>query len=528
VSVLLQTLYAVSRDTPSILAYPAGGEDYANTPAGTHDGSDTTRDEAHATTVTDGTVNHSVAYAVDACTVAGTIDFVRAVSRCKAVGATDGSGLSLATDDGGDYSNAIGPSGTPGASYSDVWFDAEGVFDGDANFVSAWTASLINARHFGVAISGGRSVAGTVTVSGSEFRLEVWGPAPQSAAVGAGGSGSAGEVSARSASATAGSAGSSAAGLVAVPAVAPNAGAGSTSGASITVPRVIAYRPDLVVPLTGPIEIDGTTFAPLTIPQTLYRRSAYQLRALGQRNFAFAQDGTIRAYGGARKHSAYVVFSLPRLPAMGADPNLPNWIFSFHEPDSGGREILSIGVTPLGSLAVGTPGDPVLLTPTNTAPRDGAFHEARAEFAPAGGWRALYLDGTCIVSEINPLGDEYAIPEAGVAGRVALFNGRDADSMIDCFTARAGLELDEFHIDWPLNEGSGGTLASEEGYDTIPTVVRRLGSGNLVATWWDGNPRSTSPNDPALPVTSAYSWKYSTPYIIRRPAAVAYRKVPTS
>jgi hypothetical protein len=308
---------------------------------------------------------------------------------------------------------------------------------------------------------------------------------------------------------------------------AAGSGAGVASGS-------VHFNPPIGIVLAGPDMVDGVTGAYLSTEQRLSRSGQSGVRSLGIPHFAFATPVANLSYGGGPYYNAYVMFSLERLPTAVSSEDEVHWLLSLHEASGQARELISIGVTPAGSLAFATRDSGVRLSAKGAAPTDGSYHLARVELDAGSGLRTLYLDGIGIVIDsINRAASEQAVPAVGVPVRVALFNGRDGLSCLRASISSAGIGLgsfvapdepvaDERAVSWLVKEGYGGSL--ECSADSPAEMATTFGPATLVAMWFDGSPLSNSPDDPSKSLTSAYSWGFNTAWTVRPPHRITYRK----
>jgi hypothetical protein len=312
--------------------------------------------------------------------------------------------------------------------------------------------------------------------------------------------------------------------------------AGSTSGAGC-VSGSVFFNPPLSAVLYPeraiPSPTDGVTGVVLPPVQGFAKVGETRLRALGEPHFAFALPAATLSYGGGPYYNAYVFFMLENYPAANGGDDGVHWLLSFHETAGQNRELISIGVTTTGNLVAATRDSGVLMSPNYSVPVDGRFHLAQLELDSVTGIRKLYLDGRCLVSAVGAINSEQAAPEYLVPVRVALFNGSDGLSRLNASISRAGIGLasfvapdvpvpDDLSVNWPIDEGSGGSLYVEPG---APADLGAFGPVTLEATWWDGAPASVCPEEPTAPLTSAYTWAFKSAWTARPPYSPEYRKV---
>jgi len=525
---LKQTLYAASGRAEALAIKPNyGGESPAwnvdNTYAGTHDASDATFDHGqvfHDSTDQTGAAGH-VRYVLDSCTYSGTISFLRFKWRAK-MAATGGGTVEIET-----WFSGAARAGSQAATTSWVDYYYDRTVDKKSD---PWTQTTVNA------LTGTQAPGVSVGMIGedenidlevwvSEFCVEVWGPEPvaQSVEVGAGATAGAGIVIAAQSSVEVGAGAVGGAGQVASPgAVAVIVGAGAVASAGIGSPaQSFAYNTGLRVDASV-LKIDGTNYNPLSIPATNYRLAIRHLRAFGLPHFAFASEPLYSTGFGGTEHSLYVTFAMLVRPPVRSTLDDIHWIISMHEVYGQQKELYSIGVTPSGRLIGWTRENGAVMSPINTVPMDGVFREAGLQLFSSGPRRRLFLDGQCLVDVTG--GYELDLPQPGgeyESGtfRFTMFNGRDGLSCLDAAVVRVGYYFTDYAIEWPIDEGHGGTLRFIE--NDIPSRL----TAPLVATWWNGQPILASPEDQNANVKSAYTWKYITPYTARVPARVEYTKV---
>jgi hypothetical protein len=176
--ILRQTLFA-SANRESLLQNLFGASEITNTEAGTHDGSDSTRDalrcESDGVTRGDGLL--TVQYTMDTATYAGTISFVRPVSRIRRV---------FETDNTSNYLANVGTTGNLGThSFAPILFPVPMSFTSHTRSPTVdpadslrWTAGKINAWKWGfqVTIHNNNVQAGEVEEGEiTEFKVEIWG-----------------------------------------------------------------------------------------------------------------------------------------------------------------------------------------------------------------------------------------------------------------------------------------------------------------------------------------------------------------
>jgi hypothetical protein len=485
------------------------------TAAGTHDASATTKDQITSNGAGGGDPwqsNLDVDWsAIERLgSYAGTIHFIRFVFKGMYV--DSGGGASCVVGVRWSGANHGDPTGLPNITAAEVHIDS--YLDETS---AAWTHAKLIARSFGYRLlAGGDDDSGGVgnVLTCEEFKIEVWGPepTPQTTHIGAAAVGEAGAVGSDPPAATS--------------TVIAASGASGAGGVSISVHF---YPPLSVNVLAGIIPPPTNTFTGLPLPQAQAFAKVGQrpLRALGRPHFAFALAETLSVNAAVAGHeaSAYVVFQLHRLPTAVSSPDEIHWLFSLHEVGDANREMLSIGVTPLGALASATQQDGVLLGPAGAIRADGCFHEAFLNLrSDAPSWRQLYLDGICQVASTGFSGPPaFPYPEPGVETQVSLFNGRDGLSCLDASIAAAGLNLEDYSVAWPISEGSGGVLGFTDYEENV--VPNPVGFWPLVATWWDGAPIASSPENPSLPLAAAYNWGRTTAWSPRRPVQPEYRKV---
>lgn len=520
---LKQTLYAANGRAEAITAISGGPAswDVDNTYAGTHDASDSTYDQAHGAGNAEDVTEWAghVRYVLDSCTYSGTISFLRFKWRAKYV-SSNGTVEASAWFSAGARGTMQGVGLSFANYYSDHVVDKDG---------QPWTQTTVNALTGTNApgFSGhgvGNDYETDIDAQFSEFCVEVWGPevVPQSVEVGAGAVGAAGIVIAAQSSVEVGAGAAAGAGQVVAPgAMTAIVGAGAVGSAGIGSPaQSFAYNTGLRVD-ANVLKIDGTNYNPLSIPATNYRLAIRHLRGLGLPHFAFAMPDSVGTFYGGGEFGAYVTFALLSRPPARTTLDDIHWLLSLHEVFGAQRELLSIGLTPSGRL-VGTSRDSgPIMTPINTVPIDGVFREAHLELMPGDPRRRLFLDGQCLLDVTGGSPMDEPQPAPGVPVRVSLFNGRDGLSALDVAVAHIMMTFEDYTIEWAVDEGHGGTLHFTDN-DQPP---RLYGKGQLVATWWNGQPILASPEDQNANVKSAYAWKYITPYTTRRPAKVAYTPV---
>jgi len=169
---LLQTLFCASGRVSTISGQASVSEDYVNTPAGTHDGSDATQDKGSA--AGDGEsiqpqLFYLVRYQLQPATTYGIIQFVRVKLRHYKF-----------NDGGGTVScqptiNGLGV-GTPNTTPTSDFINAS--FDIATDAGQPWTNARVNSKTWGFTISifgvnPGDSAAGSI----SELVVELWGVA---------------------------------------------------------------------------------------------------------------------------------------------------------------------------------------------------------------------------------------------------------------------------------------------------------------------------------------------------------------
>jgi hypothetical protein len=434
----------------------------------------------------------------DACSEdVGDIDFIRVVVRAKhEKTGTAGSkkdllvGLSTYDGDLDEYSLAAIAAAQALTTDSFVTFN----FDSTAYPTFEEVNDLVGSLAWAMDCIG-NSDSTWDDCSVSEICVEVWGaPDPQSTVVSSSGAGTADVVL----SASSGS-------------VVSASGVGAGECGSVSV----HFNPPTSSPLA--VSLDGVTGLPLTVPQTLYKTGQRNLRSLGKPHFAFTNITALAEspFSGG-EYGIGGTFMLHRLPTQLVSADEVHWLFSFHETSIGGDELLSLGITPSGKFAIASKVNGTTFSAGGAVPVDGLFHYVRFDLFSGSGWREVFLDGVCILSVVGPSTDDYPAPEGGSGVRLAIFNGRDGASMLDCSVATFEFGAEEGSIEWPIDEGHGSVISDSGLWDW---------SQDLEATWFDGSPIPACPEYPTLPLTSAYVWGHGTAWTTRAPIQPTYRKV---
>lgn len=238
-----------------------------------------------------------------------------------------------------------------------------------------------------------------------------------------------------------------------------------------------------------------------------------------------ASDGSalIPSYAGLGVTDGGVEFALHgALPERLSSDDEPHWIFSFHDLYFA-KELLSIGVTPFGKLAFGTPDGSVTLSEAGVIAPDGVKHSV--VFSWLGDSGQAVIDGSIYIGPSSvPTTD--AVPLT--VGVVAFLNGSNALSKFRAAVHSAYLYWNEslgnvYKTEWKVTEGSGDVIAcTGTSIAGTPTLLPAL-DFNLYRQWmyeytqpwpvtFDGDPGSAS------------SWVIRTPYTRRTRAATQYRK----
>jgi hypothetical protein len=308
--------------------------------------------------------------------------------------------------------------------------------------------------------------------------------------------------------------------------------AGSTSGAEC-VTGSIHFNPPLST-VSEIQEIDGVTGVVLPPSQGFAVVGQRTLTSLGKPHFAFALTNAVPgSFSGGGDHGIEVVFRLERLPVAQVSSSEPHWLVSYHEAGGLGRELLSLGVTPSGAIAIGTRENGTVLSAAGVCQVDDLFHAIRLWHFVSFGSRQLFVDNVCVLDVVGPV-----VPDAGqppyTTGtdehgyplyhyddvRMTLFNGRDGLSVISASVAYLHFGFEDYSITWAVDEGFGPTITGVE-FDPFPSRI----SAVLEATWWNGAPIGACPDFPSLPLASAYAWQRTTAWTPRPPYSPTYTKV---
>jgi hypothetical protein len=567
-SVVKQTLYPVSGRASmfNIVTGAAHGSEVTQTAAQAHDASASTYDRAGLVGY-DGDPGYGslgVRWTLDTCTYAGTIDKVRVRVRSKF--STDGDDP-VTHDLQWHYDSEANGSAQAVTNFA-AWYE----FDAATKPAGgAWTASDINAHQWGwlaTVETASDSSYDATDIYGYEFEVLVYGPdtgPDQTTHVGAG-SGSTSDVveSATAEAETSASmigtaqviSSSSAGSIVSISSTATadvvpsstgdcvvSAGGGSGVGAGAVS---VHFSPPLSVDSFAseviPPPIDGYTGISLPthsgFSKILSKQGQIHLRSLGKPHFAFAMLTDVPMFYGGLQYGIVVSFAMDALPAKIVSSDEAHWIFSLHEAAIGGRELLAVGVTPAGAFACATRENGTVLSANGSVPADGNFHEIQLVLMSNPGTREVYLDGRGILSVVGPTTRDFPWPGGANTPsgnvRLTLFNGKDGNSVLTCEIARIffyakrwrlpspQIGFTSYEIGWPVDEGRGGLLTGLANQN--PGVPE---ANLLQATWFDGQPRGSCPEDPSLPLTSAYTWGRSSSWTPRVPLSPVYRKVVT-
>jgi hypothetical protein len=519
-SVLKETLYATGTATRTLVVdIESVDAPDTQTATQTHDGNDTYYDTVRANGG-DSTAAGSlrVEWTLDALSYAGTIDSVKVYTRGRRTAAQNDQYFRPSI-------NGVDRGTNHSATFSFV--TQSDTFTTDPADSAAWTAAKLAAQKMGYLLAVSSEDGEEVVVYASEFKVEVWGPeapAAQSTVVSASGSGATDVVESSKVGTVDGAMGVGACAVVFSGSGALAIAASGASGAGCNSISVYFNPPRSVdfMSFTDPA-LDGVTGLPTTAWDTIQDIGQKNVRSLGKPHFAFALAEALPIFAPGSEAAAYVVFALHALPAMVASWDEVHWLFSFHEEADQSLEILSIGVTPGGALVAATLEAGIIRSSAGVVSADGNFHEARIDLRAPGTWRDLSLDGRVLVSVVGSITPLYDPPD-NVAVRASLFNGRDGLSRLNASIAKAGLAFEDFSLDWPIEEGAGEILGYTSETEAIEFPLYTP-PWPLAATWFSGLPVSVCPDDPTLPLSSAYTWGRSTRWTPRPPHKPEYRKV---
>jgi len=214
------------------------------------------------------------------------------------------------------------------------------------------------------------------------------------------------------------------------------------------------------------------------------------------------------------------------LPESASSLDEPHWLFSFHDRFLF-TEIISVGVTPAGQLAMNLPGIPVILTTAGTIQPDGARHTLLIEWDGGIGYGTYSLDGAAEVDIGDGTSPAFCIPST--VGQIALLNGGRAQSKFHAAVYRAStLWLDSsaklVTVAWELTEGAGDTInATVTKNAIIPSDMFDGFDLNLYRQWLVGYP-SPWPTDTSGDPGETSSWVIKTQYRRRTRTATRYRR----
>lgn len=253
------------------------------------------------------------------------------------------------------------------------------------------------------------------------------------------------------------------------------------------------------------------------------------IRALAVPGAAFMTQPTadgivmVPSMAGQGVTNATIQFSVHALPVMLTSPNEPHWIVSFHD-NSFAREILSVGITPTGQLAFGSPDGSVSLSAAGVLPPDGKVRTVAIEWR--GDTGAATLENGLSVSSPTLGSPLYAVPST--VGVVSFLNGANATAKFRVAVHSAIMYWNEtpgnvYKTEWKVTEGSGDIIACTAKIFAGAPVLLPLLDFNLYRQWmyeyaqpwpvtFDGDPGTTS------------AWVIRTPYTRRTRAATQYRK----
>lgn len=314
----------------------------------------------------------------------------------------------------------------------------------------------------------------------------------------------------------------------------------------------VAYYPSGIVDtlVQSAIITDPFTGAPLTIPDTAYRRSRLSSRRCDKPYLALASAVQAGFTGiGGDEFTMYLVVTLHAMPIQLGDEDEPHFLASVHEAASGGRELCAIGVTPSGRICAQNYEGPILLTPAGVIGADGQPHMLTFRL-PWNGTRGLGLDGVFVAGDTptSALLGLYSPTSKPV--RFMLFNGLEGRTRCECSISHWEIIPEGGNpIRWPMDETSGlgrrcqeylditGTGATPQWHDRdgltavgtgLPTDSDYSGDFDLTAFWYDpsvyGYPLVWG-QIPNTPVGECLNARIKTVYTRRNPGDSDYSKL---
>lgn len=223
-----------------------------------------------------------------------------------------------------------------------------------------------------------------------------------------------------------------------------------------------------------------------------------------------------------------VEFSLTGgLPSRNAADDEVHWAASFHDSITK-SEVMSVGITPLGKVAIATADGSLYLSEVAVVKPDGSRTTVTANWDGGIGFGTAYISSVtgsiAIGSGVTP---SFAVPQ--VLGAVALLNGANNLSKqfvsVHQFNAHwlAGDGIGILETTWPIDEASGDMIACATKVLAGDPADLLAVDFNLRRQWMDGYPSPwavDTTKDPGV----ASAWVIKTPYTRRTHSATKYRR----
>lgn len=232
--------------------------------------------------------------------------------------------------------------------------------------------------------------------------------------------------------------------------------------------------------------------------------AGWGIRSKGDPYFGFIQRnafGTVGGpFGGGGEFSMTLILSFQGPPVRYNDDDEEHALFSYFEHPTTNGDLLTIGVTPSGRIYGRGPSTNKLQTQPGLLSWDNSIHTLGFQYL-IGGNMTITLDGVVQITGTGPGGQPQ--PAADKFGKFSLFTGVAALSRVPCTILSAVLGDENAGLNYPIEEGSGSSVASLP-QDDFPAV-----DFTLAAQYW--NPPFYTPvwgSNPSQPATHAFQWKY--------------------